>query len=54
MKYFQKVTDDHNIRTTYPGNAPSLRNMLTFDFPILYPTFRIGYLGEFQQAREQS
>lgn len=48
---FSEGNYDHNIRTTYPGNAPSLRNMLTFDFPILHSTFRIGYLGEFQQAR---
>ena len=41
---------DHNICFVHPGNAPSLDNLFTLDFPIKDLTFRIGYLfGMHQQ-----
>ncbi len=41
---------DHNVRLTTPFNAPSLRSLLTFDFPVRNNTFRIGYLAEIRQS----
>ena len=48
---FSRGNYDHNIVVTWPGNAPSMRQMLTVDFKLGRRTFRIGYLGDFQQAR---
>jgi hypothetical protein len=48
---FSRGNYDHNIVPTYFGNAPSLRNMLTLDFRLLKTTFRLGYMGDFQQSR---
>lgn len=48
---FSEGNYDHNIVPTYVGNAPSLRQMLTFDFTLWKTTFRIGYLGDYQQAK---
>lgn len=53
QSYYEIFTEhksDHNIVFTYTGNTPSLRQMLTLDFPISTATFRIGYLGDFQQS----
>lgn len=36
--------------TTF-GSTPSLRQMLTFDFSLGRTTLRLGYMGDFQQAR---
>lgn len=41
---------DHNAVITYPGNAPSLRHSLTADFSLWGLRWRLGYLGDFQQA----
>lgn len=48
---FSRGNYDHNVVCTWPGNAPSLRQMLTFDFTLWNTTFRVGYLGDYQQAR---
>ncbi|MCH4146854.1 MAG: DUF3316 domain-containing protein [Prevotella sp.] len=48
---FSKGNYDHNVVPTWIGNAPSLRQMLTFDFTLWKTTFRIGYMGDYQQAR---
>jgi len=48
---FSKGNYDHNVVPTWVGNAPSLRQMLTFDFSLWKTTFRIGYLGDYQQAK---
>lgn len=48
---FSRGNYDHNIVATWPGNAPSMRHMLTVDFTLGRRTFRMGYLGDFQQAR---
>ena len=48
---FSKDNYDHNIVPTYVGNAPSLRHFLTLDFPLFRATFRVGYQGEYLQAR---
>lgn len=41
---------EHNIRFTYPVNAPSLRQQLTLDFPLASHTFRVGYLCDIRQS----
>ena len=41
---------NHNICATYPGNAPSMRHLLTIDFPIARFTFRMGYLCDIRQS----
>lgn len=48
---FSRGNYDHNIVPTYPGNMPSLRQMVTIDFNLLHSTFCIGYLGNYQQAK---
>ena len=48
---FSRDDYDHNAVFTHPGNVPSLRHMLTLDFQLWRQTFRIGYLGNYQQAR---
>ena len=48
---FSRDNYDHNIVFTHPGNIPSLRHMFTADFTLWHQTFRIGYLGNYQQAR---
>lgn len=48
---FTRSNYDHNVVFTTIGCAPSMRQMLTLDFPIRKATFRIGYLGDFQQAK---
>jgi hypothetical protein len=48
---FSEGNYDHNIVITSVGNAPSMSNMLSLDFRIGHSTFRIGYLGDFNQAR---
>ena len=35
---------------TTVASAPSLRQMLTVDFRLLHTTWRVGYLGDYQQA----
>lgn len=47
---FSKDNYDHNLVPTTIGNAPSLRQMLTLDFPLFHAVFRIGYQGEYLQA----
>ncbi len=48
---FSRGNYDHNVVPTTIGCTPSLRQMLTFDFGLGRTTFRIGYLGDFQQAK---
>lgn len=47
---FSQHQYDRNIIFTTVGSAPSLRQMLSLDFPIGTATFRVGYLGDFQQS----
>ncbi|MCB6902222.1 DUF3316 domain-containing protein [Hoylesella buccalis] len=47
---FSEGNYDHNVVVTHPVNALSLRQMLTLDFSLCKTTFRIGYLGDYQQA----
>lgn len=42
---------DHNIVATTIFSAPSLRQMLTVDFRLWGITWRVGYLGDIQQAK---
>lgn len=48
---FNKGDYDHNIVPTTFVSAPSLRHMVSLDFPLWHTWFRIGYLGDFQQAK---
>lgn len=47
---FSRGNYDHNIVPTTPICAPSLRQQLTLDVRVKRLTFRIGYLGDYQQA----
>lgn len=48
---FTRDNYDHNLIITTPASAPSLRQQLTFDFTLRHTTFRVGYLGDYQQAK---
>lgn len=48
---FTRDNYDHNLVVTSPVSAPSLRQLLTLDFTVGHTTFRIGYLGDYQQAK---
>jgi len=54
QSYYEIFTQgnyDHNAVLTTIGNTPSLRNMLTLDFALRRTTLRIGWLGDFRQAK---
>ncbi len=42
---------DHNVVFTNIVNDPSVRQLFTIDFPLLGATWRLGYLGDVQQAK---
>ena len=48
---FTRDNYDHNLVITSPVSAPSLRQLLTLDFTVCHTTFRVGYLGDYQQAK---
>ena len=48
---FTRDNYDHNLVITSPVSAPSLRQLLTLDFTVRHMTFRVGYLGDYQQAK---
>lgn len=51
---FSRGNYDHNVVSTTIASTPSLRHMLTLDFPLSrrkpHSMLRIGYLGDYQQA----
>lgn len=51
---FSRGNYDHNICPVWVGNAPSMCQLLTFSFPFWRTVFRIGYLGDYEQARVNS
>ena len=42
---------DHNVCFIFPGNAPTFRQMLTFDVPMRRATLRLGYVSEIEQSQ---
>ncbi|MBO4821588.1 MAG: DUF3316 domain-containing protein [Prevotella sp.] len=47
---FSRGDYDHNAVVTTPFNSPSMRHAFTLDFPLWGVTWRVGYLGDYQQA----
>ncbi len=48
---FSQGNYDHNVVITTPNKAPSLRQMLTLDVTFGKSTWRVGYLGDYDQAK---
>jgi len=48
---FSEGNYNHNICFTSPLNAASLSNRLTLDIPVKKGAIRVGYLGDFRQAK---
>lgn len=48
---FSRGDYDHNVVPTTVASTPSLRQMLTVDFTLGKTTFRVGYLGDYRQAK---
>lgn len=48
---FNRGNYDRNVVVTTPFSAPSMRHMLTLDFTLWKTTFRLGYLGDYQQSK---
>lgn len=47
---FSKGDYDHNVVPTTFVSKPSMRHMLSVDFPIGHTWMRVGYMGDYQQA----
>ena len=41
---------DHNVCFTHPGNALSIRQLMTWDFHFRRTTLRLGYLADIRQS----
>lgn len=42
---------DHNVRFTYPGNAPSFRVLATWDIPVGSSVLSVGYHADVRQSK---
>ena len=51
---FSQGNYDHNIVPTTFVSAPSMRSYLTLDYSLRTCSLRIGYMGDFQQAKVNS
>ncbi|MBQ6202575.1 MAG: DUF3316 domain-containing protein [Prevotella sp.] len=51
---FTRGNYDHNCVLTTPFNAPTLRQMLTLDVQLKPFTMRLGYIGDYEQAKVNS
>ena len=51
---FSRGNYDHNVVITTPSETPSLRQMLTLDVTFGKSTWRVGYLGDYDQAKANS
>lgn len=45
---------DHNVCVTWPGNAPTFRNLLTLDCPLGTGTLRLGWRCDIRQSHVNS
>lgn len=48
---FSRGNYDHNILITHWVNAPSMRHLFTVDLTLCNTTWRLGYLGNYQQTQ---
>lgn len=54
QSYYEIFTLDNShgvVNFTSVHNQPSLRQLLTLDIPLRRTTFRVGYVGDFQQSK---
>lgn len=51
FEIFTRGNYDHNLVVTNPLSVPSLRHLFTVDVTFCHTTLRVGYLGDYQQAK---
>jgi len=48
---FNEGNYDHNVVATTTASTPSLHQIVSLDFPLWHTWFRVGYLGDYRQAK---